>query len=371
MSVGVSVIQPGPVLETLRRSATRTAVSGRPDRRALAELRRSGLLATAVPLEYGGAGGDAATVNEVVERVAAVNPSMAIILFQHFAVTARIGEWGSAAQKATLLPALAAGECLAASSWSEPGAGAAKKRLATTASPLPSGRWLLNGAKSFTTGAGVADLYLVLVTTSAEPDDHDSAYGSAGQSFFLVRGDNPGLVAHLDLDLVGMRGSATGFVSLRDCEVSDDDRLGPLGHAPAIIAAVRESGATLGAVSVGIAQAALDIAAEHAGRSGLLTTQTVRHRLAELSAQVEAARAIVDSAGRRRSAEPGAVTLRSKLFASTTAEQVCIEVARMLGSAAYVVSHQLNRLIADARAVALMGPTNDLCRELVAASWTS
>ncbi|MFI7047652.1 acyl-CoA dehydrogenase family protein [Streptosporangium sandarakinum] len=391
MSVGVSVIEPGPVLETLLHSAARTAVSGWPDEQALAELRRSGLLATAVPAEYGGAGGDAATVNSVVERVARVNPSVAIILFQHFAVTMRIVEWGTAEQKAALLPAFASGECLAASAWSERGAGAAKKNIATTGSRTSDGRWRLNGAKSFTTGAGVADIYLVLATTSAAHDDRetrngqnggnsqngqnggngDSLYGSAGQSFFLVRGDNPGLGVDRSLDLAGMRGSATGFVTLHDCEVPDEDRLGPLGQAPAIIAAVRETGATLGAVSVGIAQAALDVAIDHARRPGPLGTQAARQRLAELSAQVEAARAIVDSAGRRLSATPGTVTLQSKIFASATAEQVCLEVARMLGSTAYVAGHQLNRLIADARAVALMGPTNDLCRELMAASWTN
>ncbi|MEU9835003.1 acyl-CoA dehydrogenase family protein [Streptosporangium sp. NPDC048047] len=395
MSVGVSVIEPGPVLETLLHSAARTAVSGWPDEQALAELRRSGLLATAVPVEYGGAGGDAATVNSVVERVARVNPSVAIILFQHFAVTMRVVEWGSAEQKAALLPAFASGECLAASAWSERGAGAAKKNISTTGVRTPDGRWRLNGAKSFTTGAGVADIYLVLATTAAAHDDRsgedaqgvrngqdarngqdvhagqDGLYGSAGQSFFLVRGDNPGLEVDRSLDLAGMRGSATGFVNLRDCEVPDEDRLGPLGQAPAIIAAVRETGATLGAVSVGIAQAALDIAIDHARRPGPLGTQAARQRLAELSAQVEAARAIVDSAGRRLSATPGTVTLQSKLFASATAEQVCLEVARMLGSTAYVVGHQLNRLIADARAVALMGPTNDLCRDLMAASWTN
>jgi alkylation response protein AidB-like acyl-CoA dehydrogenase len=81
---------------------------------------------------------------------------------------------------------------------------------------------------------------------------------------------------------------------------------------------------------------------------------------------VEAAEALVDRAGRRGS---GVTTLLSKLHASTVGEQVCLEVGRLLGSAGYVVDHRLNRLTADARAVALMGPTNELCRELVAASW--
>ncbi len=354
--------------ERLKASAALSARTGRPDDDMILEVRKSGLLSLAVPVEYGGAGGDAAALNEMVERVAMVNPSVSIILFQHYAVSARVSEWGTAAQKSKLLPALAAGDLLAASAWSEPGAGAAKKQISSTAVPLPGDRWLLNGAKSFTTSAGIADIYLVLVQTSAADEASDSSYGASGQSFFLVSGDNPGLEPDLRLDLVGMRGSATGFVSLKDCEVSDDDRLGPLGKAPAIIAGVRETGATLGAVAVGIARTFVDIARAHAARGRSLLAEV---RLVEMSTLVEAAKGMVERAGSRASDNPGITTLHSKLFASTTAEQVGSDVSRMLGSSGYVLDNRLNMLLADVRAVALMGPTNDLCRELVVASWAA
>jgi alkylation response protein AidB-like acyl-CoA dehydrogenase len=354
-----------PLAGLLRESAARTAVTGEPDGEALARLRHSGILATAVPAAYGGAGRDATAVNEVVARLARVNPSAAIIAFQHFAVCLRITEWGTREQKASLLPALAAGDLLAASAWSEPGVGAAKKKLNTVASRLPGGKWLVNGMKSFTTSAGIADIYLVLAQTS-DIEDPDSRYGSSGQTFFLVRAGNPGLVPERPLDLVGMRGSATGFVSLRECEVADADRLGPEGHAAVIIAGVRESGMTLGAVSVGIARSLLDIAAAHADRGDLVKQMTSHYWLTELATQVAAADALVTQAGLGRS---GRTTMQSKLFASEVAEHVGAEVGRRLvGSAGYLAGHELNRLVADARAVAHMGPANDLCRELISAS---
>ncbi len=361
-----------PELEKrLRQSADETVGTGRPDRDTLTDLRHSGLLATAVPREYGGAGGDAADVNRVVERLAYLNPSVAIMAFQHFAVASRIAEWGSAAQKAALLPRLADGSCLAASAWSEPGAGAAKRHLSSTGVRRTDGIWVLDGSKSFTTSASVADLYLVLVRTGDPVEGPDSGYGAAGQTFFLVEACNPGLVPDLSLDLVGMRGSATGFISLRNCVVGDVDRLGALGHAARIIAGVRESGATLGAVAVGVVQAALDLLVDHLRRRGHLAMPVVRDRLVDLATQVESARAIVERAGRRASADPGVTTLHSKLYASAVAEQVCLEVARMLSSTGYTTGSGVNRLLADARAVALMGPTNDLCRELVAATWVN
>ncbi|MGY2061815.1 acyl-CoA dehydrogenase family protein, partial [Nocardia gipuzkoensis] len=220
------------------------------------------------------------------------------------------------------------------------------------------------------TGAAIADVYLVLAQTGSPTAGPAGSYGAAGQTFFLVRAENPGILPDLSLELLGMRGSATGFVGLQDCLIDDRDRLGPEGEAAGIIAGVRESGATLGAVAVGIAQAALDLGRAHAAGRGLLELSSVGHRLVELSTQVEAVRSIVDRAGRRSAADPGITTLHSKLFASATAEQVCLEVGRMMGSAGYVVQSKLNQLTADVRAVGLMGPTNDVCRELVAETWT-
>ncbi|PRH79882.1 acyl-CoA dehydrogenase [Streptomyces solincola] len=354
--------------ELLARSADKADAAGEPDPEALAGLRGSGLLGAAVPVEHGGLGGGGGLVNRVVEDIASVNPSVAIIAFQHFAVSARIAEHGSAAQRERWLPRLAGGGLLAASAWSESGAGAAKRRLASGGRRIDGGRWLLSGSKTFTTGAGVADLYLVLVQTS-EPVATGDGYGAQGQTFFLVEAANPGLVPDLGLELAGMRGSATGLVALADCVVPDADRLGPEGGAVGIIAGVRESGASLGAVSVGIARAALDLAVGHAGAQGLLGLPAVRLRLAELATRLEAARAVVTVAGARTSAEVGLMTLHSKLHATAAAEDVCLEVARMLGSAGYREGARIGRLLGDARGVGLMGPTNDLCRELVAATW--
>ncbi|KQX80558.1 MULTISPECIES: acyl-CoA dehydrogenase family protein [Streptomyces] len=371
------------VLSRLSACAEAADRSGEPDREAVAVLRDSGLLALVVPRSHGGAGADAVALNTCVEQVAAVNASAAIMLFQHCAVTSRIVENGTPAQHREVLPKLAGGQWLAASAWSESGAGADKKNLSTVAHRTPDGGWLLDGAKSFTTSAGLADVYLVLAQSQEPPESQepragspasasssqDTGYGAAGQTFFLIPGDHPGLLPDTSLRLTGMRGSATGFVSVRECRVPDSARLGATGVAASIIARVRDSGATLGAVAVGVAQAALDAAHAHAARRGLYAHQAVRHRLVDLATQVESARAVVERAGRRTAADPGLTTLHSKLAASAAAERVVADVAQFLGSAGYVETHPINRFGRDARAVALMGPTNDLCKELVSLPW--
>lgn len=344
---------------------------GAPSAEVLDALRASGVLGLAVPREYGGRGGDGQAVNRQVAEIARLDPSIAIILFQHYAVTARIVDWGTAEQRRRYLPRLASGELLAASAWSEKDAGADKRNLATTAGPAPGGGWVLNGSKAFTTGAGIADLYLVLAVTSAPRPGAESIYGGSGQSFFLVDADRPGVRCDAWTDLVGMRNSATGFVEFRDCILGEDAMLGPEGEAPRIIAGVRESGATLGAVSVGIADAVYELACEHTAKRGRAEDRTVRHRLVDLKLKVETARAFVERAGRREGPDAGMATLLSKLFASDACEEVCYEVTRLLGSSGFSERHPINRWLADARAVSLMGPTNELCRELASAGWVN
>lgn len=359
--------------ELHRLLADRAKVSdrdGRIDPEVLAAVRDSHLPGLVVPERCGGAGADSLAVNRSIAELSYHDPSVAIILFQHWAVCSRIGEWGTPAQQAELLPKLADGTWLAASAWSETGAGANKKNLSTVATEQPDGRWTITGGKAFTTGAGLAEVYLVLAQTDAVTDDQAS-YGSAGQSFFLIEATTPGIEPDTSLDLAGMRGSATGFVELHDCTVPAEAMLGPRGAASDIIAEVKRSGATLGAVSVGIAEAAWDLTHEFARGKGLLDHQVQRHRLVDLRAEVEAARALVERAGARETSDPGTTTLHSKIFASQKAEAVVQALSRMLGSAGYVIGNPINRMSRDARAVALMGPTNDLSRELVSTSWSN
>ncbi|SDP95291.1 Acyl-CoA dehydrogenase, middle domain [Actinopolyspora xinjiangensis] len=333
-------------------------------------LRESELPGLVVPKYYGGSGADSLEANRRVAELAYHHPSVAIIAFQHMAVCSRIAEFGTSRQRAELLPPLASGDWLAASAWSESGAGASKRNLATTATQQADGSWLVSGGKAFTTGAGLADVYLILAQTGEDVED-DLSYGSSGQSFFLVPATSEGIEPDTDMDLIGMRASATGFVRLTGCTVSPDSLLGPRDAAHRVIAEVKRSGASLGAVSVGIAEAAWDLSYETARKKNLLEHQAQRHRLAELRGRVEAARGLVERAGSRVSDEPGNTTLHSKIFASETAEEVIINLSRMLGSAGYVSDNPVNQLINDSRAVALMGPTNDLSKELVGNSWLS
>jgi alkylation response protein AidB-like acyl-CoA dehydrogenase len=351
-------------------TASQADSDGRPLGEALEALRTSSLPGTSIPRRYGGQELSAVEANRRIQALARTDGSLAIILFQHLAVSARIAEWGTDEQKERLLPALARGSMIAASAWSEAGAGADKRKLSTTATDLPNDRFRIDGAKTFTTGAGLADLYLVLTQSDAASTRESTfSYGTEGQSFFLIEARAPGLTTDSSLDLFGMRSSATGFVQLENCVVEGDALLGPRGQAPRIIVSVRESGITLGAVSSGLARRAWDIAHGHAAKRGLLGQDVVRYRLVELQAQAELAQAVVERAGGRESENPGNTTLLSKIVASEASERACELARQILGSAGYTRPHPINRVARDASAIALMGPTNDLCRDIIGRSW--
>lgn len=349
----------------LTAAAAAAAEADQPAREALEILRGARLFAAPVPHSYGGLGLDAGALNRVVERLAWIDGSLAIVLFQHFAVTTRIADWGIAALRDAVLPRLASGAWLAASAWSETGAGADKRSLATTAVPSANGGWMLEGAKSFVTGGELAAVILVLATTSAARGGEAGLYGAPGQSFFIVETALPGVRRERGPDLVGMRGSATGLLALERCELGADALLGPLGEATRVIVSVRMHGLTLGAVAVGLAQRACEMAEEQLLGRGLLRHQATRHRLADLRAQVGAARAMVESVAPATEAERGTLSLQSKIVASERAEAVVADCQRLLGSAGFMRGHAINRIANDVRAVGLMGPTNDLCREIL------
>ncbi|MER5985965.1 acyl-CoA dehydrogenase family protein [Streptomyces sp. NPDC001787] len=352
------------LLDVLRSEAGDDA-GGRPSDTALDALRGSGLLRLPVPAEYGGLGGSWRDVNAAITSLSRVDASMGIILFLHHAAVSRIIGWGSEEQKKRCLTAVTRDGQIFASSWSEPGAGAAKQHIATTATARADGGWELSGAKTFTTGAGVADLYLILARTG-DSGPATGSYGQTNQGIFVVEAAGAGFGVDGVLDLAGMRRSATGLIRLDAYTAGSGDMLALSTDTPTVIGHPHVLGLTLGAVALGVAETAHDLALEAARRRSLVDSPLYRHLLFELGSRLAAVRGVVDAAT-RPDGDRTVPALTAKVFASETAEAICRGAQEIAGSAAFSRAHPLNRLAQDARAVTLMGPPNYLCRELVTA----
>ncbi|MDR7074212.1 acyl-CoA dehydrogenase family protein [Fictibacillus barbaricus] len=350
------------ILYVIEQNAADADEIGQTSPESLQVLRESGLLGTFIPFSYGGLGKNVLEATRLIERLGSVDPSIAIIAFQHMSVISRILEWGTEEQKNKYLPLLASGEWLAASAWSEKGAGANKQNLGTIAQPLGNDKWKVSGEKTFTTGAGLADLYLVLVQTGE--NEADFLYGNSGQSFFLIETNTLGVSANSRLNLSGMRGSSTGFIEMNNCIVSPDALLGSVGQAPSIISHIRESGMSLGAVSVGISDRVLTLAKAHLIKRNLANNQIFHFKMSELSTLLEASRSLVERAASGNDELSGSLSYQSKVFASEVSEKICRDCQQIMGGGGYMRGQAIERLTRDARAVALMGPVNDLAKEI-------
>lgn len=366
-----SVAQSGltaEVMSELHASAREAHSLGTINDHALSVLRDSGLLAMTVSEQYGGWGFDTSAANCTIEQVARVNPSIAIMLYLHFAVVSRIETYGSERQKAYWLSRITQDRWLAASAWSEPGSSADKRSLSTTATRSLNGNWRINGGKTFATSITVADFMVILAQDrSGTPRvSRETGYGRDDQVLFLISTNSPGVDIPRDaIDMAGMRGSGTGAVQLRDVD-ADDEAILCLGEkTPMAIGLPHRIGLTLGAVSVGMAQSAYDIALDHVARKKMVRDEAVQRQLARIEINVEAARSMVRVLPHEAKGDPR-LAYQVKVFTSTTACEVCLQIKEIIGSAGYLRENDINRISHDADAVVHMGPPNHLCISLLA-----
>lgn len=356
------------LLDLLRAGAASAWTRGRVEQDSITAVRKSGLLGLVVPREHGGSGLDMSAANQVVERVATADPSVAIMLYLHTAVIARIVEFGGDELQAWWLPRVTEDGWLACSAWSEPGSTADKRTVATRALPGGDGTWRVDGEKNFATSATIADFFALLV--QLPPSGHrepDGGYGGRDQAIFLVRGDSPGVeIPEQPMDLMGMRGSGTGMARFRDVTVPAEAVLCTGVDTGAAIRLPHRLGLTLGAVSVGVAQAAYQLAVDHAVRRELIEDPAIRRQLSRIAVDVESARAMVAALPAPDPEETTRLAYAVKVSASTTSQRVCEGVRELMGSAGYLRGHEINRVTHDADAVVHMGPPNHLCVDLLA-----
>jgi acyl-CoA dehydrogenase len=270
---------------------------------------------------------------------------------------------GSDGQKERWIPAVAAGDAVAAFALTEPSAGSDAAALALKAEPDGSG-WRLVGEKMWISNAPEADFYTVFARTADA--------GSRGVSAFVVPGDRPGLTGeHLEM----ISPHPIGKLAFDAVRVERDELLGEENQgfkvAMRTLDLFRPS---VGAFAVGMAQAALDAAVEHAGEreafgGPLKDQQTVAHMLAEMATRLEAARLLVYQAGKTYDAQEPRIASRSamaKLFATETAQYVVDTAIQIHGARALRHGHLLEHLYREVRAPRIYEGASEIQRTIIA-----
>jgi acyl-CoA dehydrogenase len=262
------------------------------------------------------------------------------------------------------LPAVAAGDAVAAFALSEPGAGSDAAALELTAEPDGDG-WRLTGEKMWISNAPEADFYTVFARTTA-------GAGARGVSAFVVPGDRPGLSGeHLDM----VSPHPIGTLTFDAVPVRADELLGERDRGFAVAMRTLDLfRPSVGAFAVGMAQAALDAAVAHAtGRTAfggpLAAQQAVAHLLAEMATRTEAARLLVYSAAAALDEGAARVTGRSamaKLFATETAQYVVDAAVQIHGARGLRRGHLLEHLYREVRSPRIYEGASEIQRTIIA-----
>jgi acyl-CoA dehydrogenase len=271
---------------------------------------------------------------------------------------------GPAEQVRRWLPAVAAGDAVAAFALSEPGAGSDAAALELAAEPDGSG-WRLTGEKMWISNAPEADFYTVFARTTA-------GARARGVSAFVVPADRPGLSGeHLDM----VSPHPIGTLSFDGVPVLAGELLGERDRGFAVAMRTLDLfRPSVGAFAVGMAQAALDAAMAHASSRAafggpLKDQQAVAHLLAEMATRTEAARLLVYSAAAALDEGTAAVAGRSamaKLLATETAQFVVDAAVQIHGARALQRGHLLEHLYREVRAPRIYEGASEIQRTIIA-----
>jgi len=336
--------------------------------RRLGEL---GLLGLEFPTEYGGAGGDflsSVVLGEEMARCRSGGVAFSVLVHTDMS-SPWLTRYGTDAQKRRYLPGIVSGETVCALGITEPGTGSDMASI-TTRAVRDGDCYRLTGSKMFITNGVYGDLYFVAARTGPATAERRHA----GISMFLVERDTPGFTVSRRLDKMGMRASDTAELSLQDCPVPALNLLGEEGRGFHQLAAGLQRERIMAAVLAlsGAAQALEDTLAyvreRHAFGEPLAAKQALRHRLADMATEIEAARHLVYHAASLYTAGRDCVTEVSmaKLFATEVANRVAYQAVQLHGGYGYMSELPVERFFRDVRLWTIASGTSEIMREIIA-----
>ncbi len=334
----------------------------------LAELDLTGLT---TPEAYGGYDADRVTYALVNEEVAYGALAVATALSVHCLATSCIAEFGTETQKERWLPKMVDGRPVGAFALSEPGAGSNPAEMTTEAQPVDGEvdeptAYVLDGEKQWITNGERAGVYIVFAKTDRQNPESITQ--------FVVPGDADGLTVGEPEEKLGLRASDTTSLTFDDVRIPAENRLTPEGEGLSAALSILTGGRIgIAAQSVGLAQSAFDMAREYVGEreqfgGPIADIQTVRHKIAEMYAGIQGARALTLDAARadERGEEAALGASVAKYVASETAMDVTNEAIQLHGGYGYVTEFDVERLYRDARVTTIYEGTSEIQKTIIA-----
>ncbi|NJN14946.1 MAG: acyl-CoA dehydrogenase [Oscillochloris sp.] len=328
---------------------------------------RLGLMGLPFPEVYGGADADTISTALAIEEVSRACGSTGLAYAAHLGLgSAPIAMFGSEEQKQRFLAPAARGEYLAAFGLTEPHAGSDAGATRTSA-VLEGNEWVINGQKMWITNAPMAGHLIVTAMT-------DKDKGKKGISALIVPAGIPGLSFGKHEAKMGLRGSVSTAVMLEDVRVPKENLLGERGKGFIQFLKVLDGGRIgIGAMSVGLAQGAYEVAVQYAREREAFGKpigghQSVANMIADMAVAIETARLMVLKAAwlkdqGRPFTQEAAI---AKLYASETSEKVCRDAIQVLGGYGYSAEFPVERMYRDTRLLTIGEGTSEILRAVIA-----
>lgn len=330
------------------------------------EMGAIGLHGMTVEEEFGGLGLGYLEHVIAVEEISRASAAVGLSYGAHSNLCInQIRRWGNVEQKRRYLPRLISGEHVGSLAMSEVESGSDVVSMKLRAEKRGD-RYILNGSKFWITNAPVADTLVVYAKTSAQD-------AGRGISVFLIERGFKGFRTGPKLDKMGMRGSDTSELIFEDCEVPEENLMGPVnGGVGVLMSGLDYERAVLAGGPLGIMQACLDVVLPYVqerkqfGRP-IGSFQLMQGKIADMYVALNSARAYVYAVAKACDADKttrfdaaGAI-----LLASENAVRVSLEAVQALGGAGYLKDYPVERYVRDAKLYDIGAGTNEIRRFLI------
>ncbi len=326
-----------------------------------------GLMGAIFPEEFNGAGLGYIEYSIIIEELARVDPSVALIVAAHNSLcTNHIFLAGTSEQKQRYVPKLATGEWIGCWSLTEPEAGSDAAGTRTLAT-LKDDEWTLNGSKTFTTNAHYAQVCVAMAVTDRAASQH-------GISAFILEEGTPGFRAGKKENKLGMRASDTGEVIFTDCKLPASQLLGKPGEGFVDSLRILDGGRiSIAALALGLAQGAFDAALKYSkqrkqfGRF-ISEFQAIQDKLANMATDIEAARWLIYVAAARKDAGKRVTreSAMAKLFASEMAVRAADQALQIHGGYGFIKEYPVEKFYRDVKLCTIGEGTSEIQRLVIA-----
>ncbi|MEJ5089877.1 acyl-CoA dehydrogenase [Sphingobacterium faecium] len=326
-----------------------------------------GFMGMMVSSQYGGAGLDALAYTLVLEEIAKIDASAAVVMsVNNSLVCYGLETYGTEEQKEKYLTPLASGEKLGAFALSEPEAGSDATSQHTTATDQGD-HYVLNGTKNWITNGGNADIYLIIAQTHPEK-------AHRGINVLIVEKGMPGFTIGPKENKLGIRSSDTHSLLFSDVKVPKENRIGEDGFGFKFAMKTLDGGRIgIAAQALGIAAGAYELALAYAQErktfgKPISDHQAIQFKLADMEVEIEAARLLTYKAAwtKDQGLPYSKEAAMAKLHASEVAMKTSIEAVQIHGGYGYVKEYHVERMMRDAKITQIYEGTSEIQRLVIA-----